>query len=61
MSDMPITKKYFFDKVVAELNLDVGGTFTLLLANAFALCDQRDALADELSRLKAELAETQTD
>ena len=47
-------KRVYFDRVVAELNLDVRDTFTLLLANACALLDQRDALKAELAALRAD-------
>ena len=45
-------KREFFDKAVAELNLDVRDPFTLLFANACALLDQRDELKREVAALR---------
>ena len=45
-------KREFFDKAVAELNLDVRDPFTLLFANACALLDQRDELKREVAELR---------
>ena len=46
------TKREFYNRAVAELNLDVRDPFTNLLANAFALVDQRDALELEAAALR---------
>lgn len=62
LGETPRTKREFYDRVVAELNLDTRDPFTNLLANACALVDQRDQLerglavaSDEISRLEREL------
>jgi len=49
------SKKAFFERVVAELNLDTRDPYTLLMANACALVDQRDELQRELAEAKARL------
>ena len=51
------SKKQYFDRVVEELNLDIRDPFTLLLANAFALCDQRDTIKRENAVLRRKLDE----
>jgi len=53
----PMTKSDFYRNIVEELNLDVRDNFTLLLANAFALNDQRDYLQSELAAATARIAE----
>lgn len=53
----PRTKREFYEKAVAELNLDVRDPFTNLFANACALCDQRDELKRSLARAEALLRE----
>ena len=54
----PRTKREFYDRAVAELNLDVSDPFTNLLANAFALVDQRDQLERDLADARRELAQS---
>lgn len=54
---MTPTKREFFDRAVKELDLDTSDPFTLLLANALALVDERDALRTERDRLRAALLE----
>lgn len=47
-------KLTFYTRVVEELNLDTRDPFTNLLANACALCDQRDEQAERIAQLERE-------
>ena len=47
-------KLTFYNRVVEELNLDTRDSFTNLLANACALCDQRDEQAERIAQLERE-------
>ena len=49
-----MNQRQFYDRVVAELNLDTNDPFTKILANTFALADQRDHLKKELAELHEE-------
>lgn len=55
-SGMP-SKKQFLDRVIEELNLDVDDPLTNFIANAFALCDQREALHSYAKGLEGRLEE----
>jgi hypothetical protein len=56
---MAAGKREFLERVVEDLNLDIRDPFTLLLANAMALADQRDALKAELSTHQSALEEAE--
>lgn len=49
------SKREFFDRVVQELNLNTSDPFTLLLANALAVVEQRDELKKRLADAFAEI------
>lgn len=50
-------KSVYFQRVVAELKLDISDPLTRLLAKACALLDQRDDLRRELSATRREADE----